>query len=187
MAAKSKGVKWLIRIGKVIGIFVVLYFIVAVFAPSDYKVERTQEMAASPEAIYEQIYKFENWQAWSPWADKDSTLEFTIEGEDGTVGEKYSWEGDPDISGKGSMTVTELIPNEKISYDLHFVDMDMHSSGTIQIEAGEEGASFVRWWDEGDIPYIFRPMMMFMDMDGMMGGDFERGHLKMDYLATIYK
>lgn len=185
--SKSKGMKWLIRVAKVLGILILLYVVVAIFAPNGYKVERTQEMSASAEAIYEQVYKFENWGAWSPWAEKDATLTHEIEGEDGTVGAKYKWKGDPDISGEGSMTITELIPNEKISYDLHFIDMDMHSSGTILIESSEEGKTSVKWWDEGGIPFMFRPMMLFMDMDAMMGADFERGLFKLDSIATIYQ
>ena len=93
-------------------------------------------------------------------------------------------EGDPDISGKGSMTITEVIENELIKYELHFEDMNMTSTGAIEISESENGTS-VKWYDEGDIPFAFRPMMLFMNMDDMMGADFERGLTKLDSIATI--
>lgn len=176
--------KWIFRILKVLGVIVALYLVVALFAPGSYKVERSKEMMASPEVIYSLIGDFSEWDSWSPWVEKDPTLKMTRSGDPFTKGHKSEWEGDPELSGKGSMTMTELIENEKICYDLHFVDMNMTSQGVVQIIAGEE-KSTVKWWDEGDIPFLFRPMMLFMDMDGMMGVDFERGLTKLDSVATI--
>ena len=89
--AKSKGKKWLFRILKVIGVFAALFLILAIVGPSDYKVERSKEMTASAEVIYDQIADFSAWDAWSPWAEKDSTLVNTRSGEPGTVGHKTVW------------------------------------------------------------------------------------------------
>lgn len=176
--------KWIFRILKVLGVIVALYLIVALFAPSSYKVERSKTMTASAEIIYQQIAVFENWDAWSPWTEKDPSIVNTREGEQGVVGSKTSWVGDPDLSGTGSMTMTELAEFAKITYDLHFADMDMTSKGGFDIKAGEEGTE-VTWYDGGDIPFMFRPMMLFMDIEGKIGPDFERGLIKLDSVATI--
>ncbi|MEX1000972.1 MAG: SRPBCC family protein [Crocinitomicaceae bacterium] len=176
--------KWSLRIVKVLVIFIALYVIVALFAPSDYRVERSKDMAASPEVVYDQIAYFENWQLWSPWKEKDSTLLNTLTGEDGTVGAKQSWVGDPELSGEGSMTMTELVEGQKIAYELYFKDMDMTSHGAFIIEPTDE-ATTVSWFDEGDIPFLFRPMALFYNMDEMMGPDFERGLEKLDSIASI--
>ncbi|MBN4071516.1 SRPBCC family protein, partial [Crocinitomix catalasitica] len=136
------------------------------------------------EAVYGQITKFENWDKWSPWKEKDPTAVYSIEGEDGTVGCIQKWKGDPEISGEGQLEITELVENMSLSYDLSFVDWDMTSKGKITLESTETGTK-VNWSDEGNIPYIMRPIMLFMDMDDMLGAMFERGLERMDSVALI--
>jgi effector-binding domain-containing protein/uncharacterized protein YndB with AHSA1/START domain len=177
----KKFLKWF---GIGLGGLIALYLILPLFLAADYKVERSSEIEASPEAVYAQISKFENWDKWSPWMEKDPTITNELSGEDGTVGATQSWSGDPEVSGSGSLTITDLVPNESISYDLTFDDMGMTSKGKMVIEATESGCK-LSWSDEGGIPYLFRPMMLFMDFDAMMGGDFERGLERIDSLALI--
>lgn len=182
--SQSKGKKWLFRILKVLGVLVVFVLILSLIAPGSYKVERSKEMTASPEAIFAQIADFESWQAWSPWAEKDSTLKSKYSGEPGTVGHSTSWEGDSDLSGKGSMTVTDIKENEYIKYELKFENPSMSSNGAIELTKTENGTN-VKWSDQGSIPFIMRSMTLFMDFDEMMGPDFERGLVKLDSLANI--
>ena len=92
--------KWIFRILKVAGVLVALYLIVALFAPGDYKVERERDYTVSKEILFEQVGLFENWLAWSPWAAKDPDAKYTTT-DDGAVGAKQSWIGDPDSVGTG--------------------------------------------------------------------------------------
>ena len=176
--------KWIFRILKLVGVLALLYVVVAIFAPSSYRVERTKDMSASAEVIYEQIAIFENWDAWSPWGEKDSTMTSVRTGEPGKVGSKTEWSGDPELSGTGSMTMTELVEFVKITYDLHFDDMDMTSQGGINLEAKEEGTT-VTWYDGADIPFLFRPMVLFFDIEAKVGPDFERGLVLLDSISTV--
>lgn len=163
----------------------VVYCVVGLFAPSDYKVERTREINAPAEVVFEQVSKFSNWDSWSPWKEKDSTASYTVTGEDGTVGAKYEWTGNPDVTGKGSMTVTQFIANEKFAYDLEFTEpMQMSSKGYFQLNSTGETTT-INWVDEGEFPFMQRTMMLFMDLDEMMGPDFERGLFKIDSLSQI--
>ncbi|MEO9532242.1 MAG: SRPBCC family protein [Crocinitomicaceae bacterium] len=175
--------KWIFRLLKLVGVLAAIYLIVAIFAPSSYRVERSRDIAASPEVIFEQISIFENWDAWSPWGEKDSTMTSVRTGEPGTVGSKTEWTGDPELSGTGSMTMTELVEFVKITYDLHFDDMDMTSQGGIDLKAGEESTT-VTWYDGADIPFLFRPMVMFFDIEAKVGPDFERGLELLDSVAV---
>ncbi len=65
---------------------VLVYCVVGFFAPSNYKVERSREINAPLEVVFEQVSKFNNWDSWSPWKEKDSTAYYIITGEDGAVG-----------------------------------------------------------------------------------------------------
>ena len=180
----AKFKKWAFRVLKVVGVIVALYFIIALFAPGDYRVERSKEMTVSPEFIYEQVSKFENWESWSPWIEKDPSATYSYSGESGTVGAISSWIGDPDLSGTGNMVATELVENEKALYDLTFEGMGMTSHGGFTLEAAGESVK-VTWYDEGDIPFVWRPMMLLMDIEAKIGPDFEKGLAKIDSIATI--
>lgn len=177
--------KFLKRIIVLIIALAVIYCVAGLFGPSDYKVERSREINAPIEIVFEQVSKFNNWNGWSPWKEKDSTASYIISGDDGMIGTKYEWTGDPEIAGKGSMTVTEMELDKKFAYDLEFTEpWQMKSKGYFELSFSDETTT-ISWVDEGDIPFIQRPMMLFMDLDDMIGPDFERGLFKIDSLSNI--
>lgn len=152
-----------------------LYFIIGLFAPSHYKVERSKTFMVPVEAIYPNISSLKNWNSWSAWARMDTAAVYTYEGTDGAVGSVMKWKGDPEKTGEGRMEITELIPNQKVSYKLSFVDFNMTSTGSLSLTPSGDSTK-ITWSNEGDIPYLMRTMAWIMfDMDAMMGSDFEKG------------
>ena len=163
-----------------------IYFILAIFLPSAYKVERSQTIAASPAVVYEQVAVLENWTDWSPWERRDSTMKKTYEGAPGTVGSVMRWDGDPESSGKGSIEITELVPNKKVTYKLIFDDWGMTSTGSFVLDSAGVDNTKMTWTDEGDIAFIMRPICsMFFSHEEMMGPDFEAGLASIDSVAQI--
>ena len=165
------------KILKGIGIFIlsliIIYIALGFFGPSDYKVVRSIKIDATADVVYDQTTKFTNWAAWSPWAAEDPEAKYTIEKDDQIVGAKMGWDGE--ISGKGSMTITELVANEKMVYELSFVEpWEMSSVGGFNYTV-EDVMINLEWYDKGDIPFTQRPMMLFMDLEEMMGPQFEEG------------
>ena len=162
---------------KGIGIFIValiaIYVVLGLVGPSEYRVARSIKIDAPVEVVFDQTSKFSNWAAWSPWAAEDPEAKYTIEKDEQIVGAKMGWDGK--ISGKGSMTITEIVANEKTIYALSFVEPWVMSSVGGFIYTQEDGLVNVEWYDEGNIPFSQRPMMMFMDLEEMMGPMFERG------------
>lgn len=170
-----------------VGIILLIVLVLIFTQPKDYKITRTVEVNASDSIVFNYVSKFNNWGAWSPWKEMDAAAEYSIEGEDGTVGALYKWfGGNPDITGTGSMKVTELMANSKMTYDLHFTEpREMKSRGGFIIEPLEVSKTKVTWYDEGDIPAMQRPFMIFFDLDKMIGDSFDRGLAKIDSLATL--
>jgi len=178
----KKFFKWLI-----ISLLVIvgLYFIIALFAPSTYKVERSKTMSASPEIIYSQISHLKNWELWTEWARKDTTTVNTYEGNDGEVGSIMRWKSKN--MGEGNVEITELVPNEKIAYKLTFIDWNSVSTGAFTIAPAGD-SSKVSWSNEGEIAFMMRTMFLFMGgMDAMMGPDFEKGLANLDVLTSTMK
>jgi hypothetical protein len=165
---------------------VLLFVVLGLFGPKTYHFERSKVVNAPADIIWEELSHFNNWPKWSPWQEKDPGVKNTYEGTDGTVGAVMKWEGDKKKTGTGQMVITALEPNKKISYDLSFiVPWTMSSKGYFALEEDANKQTKVTWADEGNIPFIQRPMMFFASMDKFLGPDFERGLVKIDSLAAI--
>ncbi len=160
-------------IGVVIVLLIAIYVVLGFVGPSDYRVERSIEIEADASIVFDQTTKFANWAAWSPWAAADPGAKYTLENDEQVVGAVNNWDGE--ISGKGSMTITEIVPNEKMVYSLEFVEPWVMSSVGGFDYTSENGKVKVLWYDEGNIPFSQRPMMLFMDLEEMMGPQFEEG------------
>ena len=80
-------------VGGLIAVIVVIVVVLGIIAPNCYSVERTIVIDAPPNMVFDYIRHWENLPEWSPWSQQDPSIESTIEGEDGTVGSVYRWEG----------------------------------------------------------------------------------------------
>ncbi|MBK9720975.1 MAG: SRPBCC family protein [Saprospiraceae bacterium] len=170
---------------KIIGILVTLYLISAFIAKSNYKVERKSIINAPQKLVYNQVGILRNWDSWSPWVERDPSVQNTYEGKDGEKASIMKWVGDKDLTGTGQIEITEVDPPNGLNYKLTFkVPFEMSSKGTFLLSAVDPGKTNITWSDEGDIPFLMRPMMMFMDMDKQIGPDFERGLVKLDSITA---
>jgi len=167
-------------------VLIFAYIAMALFLPSSYKVERSQTMNAPASIVFEHVSKFKNWENWSPWKENDPTAIYEYKGTDGTVGAQLIWIGNPDLTGKGGMTTNEINLNKKFGYDLAFTEPWESSSKGYFTFTESDNKTIVIWTDEGDIPFMARPIMYFMDLEGMMGPMFERGLFKIDSIVSQY-
>lgn len=147
------------------------WIILALFSPKGYNVVRVVTTEASLEKVWNQISTLEKWQNWSIWKVKDSSLKIKYEGTSGAVGSKMSWVGDPKLSRIGKMTITEIIPNRKLGYDLKFKEFPV-SQGFIIISE-ENGTYKISWNNKGDLPFFIRPVTLLGIFDKLIGPYFE--------------
>jgi effector-binding domain-containing protein len=168
--------KFLKILGIIVGALIILIIILGLIAPKTYQVERAVVIDAPRNMVFNHVKYWRNWQAWSPWAEQDSTMKVTVAGTDGEVGSKYQWVGHPDITGKGEMTNTALKEGEEIAYHLHFMEpWESKSDGYVRLKEGESDGIIVAWGFHGEMPFPFNIMMLFSSMDDMIGPDFEKG------------
>ena len=168
-----------------LGILAILYVVVALFSPGNYKVERSRIIHTPANFVWNHISTFEMWNAWSPWQEMDRNAKYQFDGTSGTVGAKVSWDGNRENVGVGSMVINELETNKKIGYDLNFTEPWVSSSkGTVTLMDYKDSTQ-ITWVDQGDFSFLQRPMMLFFDFDEMLGKDFNRGLFKIDSLSQI--
>ncbi len=158
-----------------IGVAVLLVGLCGVIAaqPSTYRVERSTSIAAPPSVAFAQINDFHKW-TWSPWDKLDPNQKRTYEGAESGVGAKYHWAGNDDV-GEGRMEITESRENERVAIRLEFIrPFPSTSSVDFTVSADGEGSKVV-WGMDGTNDFMGKAFCLFVDMDKMLGADFEKG------------
>ena len=114
------------------------------------------------------------WQEWSPWAERDPDAKYTFEGPDAGEGAKCMWDGNDEV-GSGSMTIVESKPNELVRYKLEFIrPYEGHADVSFTLTPQDEGTE-VTWDMQSENNFISKAMCLFMDMEDIVGKDFELG------------
>ena len=156
-----------------VAIVVVLVVVVAM-QPSEFRVERTATVSAPPQAVFAQVNDFHNWEAWNPWGKLDPAMKQAYEGAPEGVGAIYTWVGNNQV-GEGRMTLVESHPNDRIRIELEFLK-PFAGTSTAQFTFAPEGdQTSVTWSMDGKNNFMSKALGLFMNMDKMIGGQFETG------------
>ena len=160
-----------------VAIVVVLVVVIA-SRPSEFRVERTGTMAAPAPAVFAEVNDFRRWEAWSPYAKRDPGMKTSFEGPPAGVGAIYTWSGNHEV-GEGRSTIIESRPNELVRIKLEFV-RPFSGTSTADFTFRPEGdRTAVTWSLAGRNNFIAKAMGLVMNMDRMIGGDFETGLAQM--------
>ena len=148
--------------------------IAAATRPDTFRVQRAASIKAPPEKIFALINDFKAWATWSPWEKKDPAMKRTYGATTSGKGAAYAWEGNKDV-GQRSMEITESSPPSKIAVRLDFLKpFEAHNIVEFTLEAKGDATS-VTWAMRGDTPYFAKIIHVFINMDDMVGKDFEAG------------
>ena len=91
----------------------------------------------------------------------------------------YTWSGNDQV-GKGRMTIVDAKLYESIQIQLEFLEPWAATNTTLfTFQPTPDGSITVSWAMEGNNTFLGKAMSLVMDMDEMIGKDFEQG------LATI--
>ena len=167
-----------------IGVVVIVVALAVIIAlqPSHYRVERSATISAPAQTVFAQVNDFHNWQAWSPWAKLDPSMKQTFEGAAAGTGAIYAWSGNSEV-GEGRMTMMESHPNDLIRIKLEFLKPFAATSTTEFTFKPEGNQTAVTWSMTGENNFIAKGFHLFMNIDKMVGGDFEKGLAQMKSVA----
>jgi len=163
---------------KIIGIVIIVaiaaVLILAATRPDTFQVQRAASIKAPPERIFPLINDFNRWRAWSPCEKKDPTMKRTFGVATSGKGATYAWEGNGEV-GQGRMEIADSAPPSKVAIKLDFVKpFEAHNLVEFVLEPDGD-ATRVTWTMRGDAPYFAKIIHLFIDMDRMVGKDFEAG------------
>ena len=166
----------------VVVVVIAVVFGIAATKPSTFRVERSTVIAAPPEKITPLIADFHNWAAWSPWEHLDPNMKTTYSGAPSGTGAVYEWEGNSK-AGKGRMEILSATPMQtdiKLDFIKPFPGND-HASFTLTPEGN---TTRVDWVMDGPMAFIpGKVFSVFIPMDKMLGGEFDRGLANMKSVA----
>lgn len=164
---------------------VVLVAAVLLFAatrPDSFRVQRSTSIKAPAEKIFPLIADFHAWGAWSPWEKLDPTMKRTHSGAPSGKGAVYAWDGNNEV-GAGRMEIAEVSAPSRLTIKLDF-SRPMEGHNTAEFTLVPKGdASEVTWAMFGPNPYLSKLIGLFLDMDKMIGKDFETGLANLKALA----
>jgi len=141
--------------------------------PATFTVKRSLDIRAPADRLYPQVADFHAWAAWSPYEKKDPAMKRSYGAVTAGKGATYAWEGNKEV-GQGSMEIVES-NTQKIVIKLDFLKpFEAHNIGEFMLEPKGDSTS-VTWAIYGPSPYISKVVGTFMNIDDMIGRDFEKG------------
>jgi hypothetical protein len=161
------------KIALIVVVLVAGVLVYAATRPDSLHVQRAARIKAPPEKIVPLISDFHSWSAWSPYEKVDPAMKRTYSGAASGKGAVYEWEGNSQV-GQGRMEITELTPS-RVTIKLDFVKpLEGHNIAAFTL-IPQGDATNVAWTMDGPTPYIGKVIGVFVDMDHMIGKDFETG------------
>jgi uncharacterized protein YndB with AHSA1/START domain len=158
----------------VVAVLIAALLVFAATRPDTFRVQRAASIKAPPEKVFALLSDFQRWEAWSPWEKKDPAMKRTFSVVTSGKGAQYAWEGNKDV-GQGRMEIAESVPPSRLAIKLDFVKpFEAHNTVEFTLEPKGE-ATNVTWAMQGDTPYLAKIVHVFLDMDKMVGKDFEAG------------
>ena len=158
-----------------IGVAAVLALLVIVIAlqPATFHIERSVTMTAPPEAALAQVNDFHAWSAWSPWEKLDPNMTRSYDGAPAGVGAKYAWVGNKEV-GEGRMTIEKSSPAQVVIKLEFLKPFQATNTATFTFVKTPEGNK-TTWAMDGSNNFVGKAFHLVMNMDKMIGPDFERG------------
>ena len=164
-------------IGAIVVVVIAGILIYAATKPDSFRVQRVVLINAPPDKVFPLINDLKAWPVWSPYEKKDPAMKRTYGAVTAGKGATYAWEGNKDV-GQGSMEILESTP-QKIVIKLDFLKpFEAHNMAEFLLaprSAATGGTTDVTWAIYGPSPYMSKVVSTFMDLDKMIGRDFEQG------------
>lgn len=165
-----------------LGVAVVMLLAYAATAPDEFRVERRLRIAAPPDKLWPLVGELGGFNRWNPYERKDPLIKTRYDGAASGIGSRYAWESDK--VGTGSMEIVDQQPGRAVQMRLDFLKpFEAHNRAEFALQPTADGATEVSWTMHGPANFVSKLMGVFIDMDKMVGRDFEDGLQNLRQLA----
>jgi Polyketide cyclase / dehydrase and lipid transport len=164
----------LLKILAVVALVIFILVIVIALQPGEFRIARSTKISAPPPVVFAQVNDFRKWQAWNPWGKIDPAMKVSYEGAPAGVGAVYSYSGNNEV-GEGRMTIIESRPHELIRVKLEFLK-PFAATNTAEFTFKPEANETITTWSMfGEKNFMAKAIHLFISMEKMIGGQFEKG------------
>src|SRR6266404_2913312 len=161
-------------IAVVLAVAIAVVLMLAATKPDTFGVRRAITVRAPAEKVFPLINDFHRWGSWSPYENKDPAMKRSYDGPASGKGAVYGWEGNNNV-GSGRMEILDASAPSKIVIKLDFF-APFEGHNTAEFTMLPQGdATLVTWLMHGPAPFMSRLMRVFINLDHMIGKDFEVG------------
>jgi carbon monoxide dehydrogenase subunit G len=144
--------------------------------PDTFRIERSIEIHASPEAVVGKVNDLHEFNRWNPFALAEKTNQIEYRGPASGVGSSFSWQGEK--SGNGTMTILESSPAQVVMR-LEFRKPYVADNRALFSFVPNGAETRMTWAMTGRYVFLHKLMGTVFNMDKMVGGEFDKG------LATL--
>lgn len=171
---------------KIAVVVVVILGVLAGFVatrPAEFSVTRSRTVAAPPDVVHAYVNDLARWREWSPWEKLDPAMQRHLSDTTSGTGASYHWSGNKEV-GEGRMTITDTRPAESVTIRLEFIK-PWQATSTTRFDLAPSGSGTnVTWTMTGRNNFVSKAVCLVMDMDKMVGGDFEKGLASLDTVTA---
>ncbi|MDB5127877.1 SRPBCC family protein [Mucilaginibacter sp.] len=161
----------------ILGIFagiIVVVLVLALIAPKAYTVQRSIIINAPRQQVFDYIKYLRNMDHYSKWVMTDPNKRMTYTGTDGTEGFNAAWDSDMKQAGKGHQTLEKIVDGERIDIRVVFIKPFAGVADTyISTQTVTDDTTTVKWSFDSKMAFPMNAMLLFMNMDKMLGKDME--------------
>lgn len=166
----------LVRILIIVVLIIILLFIIGLFSKKEYSFERETSIKRSKPEVFDYIKLLKNQDNFSKWASMDPAMKKEYIGIDGVRGFKWAWDSEKKDVGKGVQEIVKITEGERVDWRLHFIKpFDGYADTYMTVDAVTPSETKVRWGFHSSMKYPMNIMLLFMDMDNMIGDDLAIG------------
>lgn len=157
-------------------IIIAIPLVLALFIEKDYDLEREVVINVSNDRVFNHVKFLKNHDDFSVWAKRDTLVNTSYVGTDGTVGFVYKWDSNNSDVGTGEQEIVAIQEGKQIDYELRFIE-PMASKSTAYMRTDSLGADKTKlvWGFEGHMSYPMNVLLLFVDMESMLGDDLQQG------------
>ena len=155
---------------------IILFLVIGLLIRKDYSVGKDVVVNKSKTTVFDFLKLLKNQNKFSVWSSIDPNMKTEFRGTDGTIGFISAWESDNKNVGKGEQEILKIMDGERIDYEIRFIKpFASTSKAYISTTTVNDYQTKVHWEFTGKMKYPTNLMLLFMNMEKMVGGDLDKG------------
>lgn len=160
----------------VILIIIAIPLVVAIFTKKNYHIEKMITINQPKKVVFDYIRLLKNQDNFSVWAKMDPQMKKYYRGTDGNPGFVSGWESTNKKVGKGEQEIQKITEGENVDYQIRFIEPFAGiARASMQTDSVAPAETRVKWQFDSRMNYPMNLMLLFMNMEKMVGNDLATG------------